>query len=449
MFVFATFALNKNIQKHCKISNMEQINSNLNWVSEWLFSRLKMLNISDFWADIFVFAISALIILFLSWLSFLIVRRLLIFSLIKMVRKTKSRMDDFLVRRKVFHRLAHLAPIIVIYFLTDVFLGHQTEKLAVFHDVVSLYLLVVIILAFQALLKAFEDIYNTFPFAYDRPIKGYLQVIQLLAIIVGILIAVSIIFNVEVTSIIAGMGALAAVLMLVFRDSILGLVAGVQLSANRMVRVGDWISMPGHNADGTVQEITLNTVKVQNWDKTISTIPTYAMVSNSFINWRGMEDSGGRRIARSVYIDTHSVKFCTPEMLDQFRKIHHLRSYIENRQKEIEEFNRKHEIDESLPVNGRRMTNLGIFRKYLENYLKQHPKINDKMTLIVRHLDPTEKGIPIQIYAFSREQAWARYESVQADIFDHVLAIIPLFELRIFQNPSGDDLKQLAGYIKN
>jgi miniconductance mechanosensitive channel len=418
-------------------------------MTEWLHSRLELLNLSEFWTEVLLFGVSAVIMLLLSWLSFVVVRRVLIFSIIKMVRKTKSKIDDYLVHRKVFHRLAHLAPVIVIYFLSDLFWGAQTARLAVFHDIVSLYLLVVIIMAFQALLKAFEDIYNTFPFAYDRPIKGYLQVIQLLAIIVGVLIAVSIVFNVEVTAIIAGMGALAAVLMLVFRDSILGLVAGVQLSANRMVRVGDWISMPGHNADGTVLEITLNTVKVRNWDKTISTIPTYAMVSNSFVNWRGMEESGGRRIARSVFIDTHSVKFCTPEMLEKFKKIHHLKAYIEERQIEIENYNREHEIDESLPVNGRRMTNLGIFRKYLENYLIKHPKINDKMTLIVRHLDPTEKGIPMQIYAFSREQEWAKYEAVQADIFDHVLAIIPLFELRIFQNPSGDDLKMLGSLVKN
>lgn len=428
---------------------METINSNVTWLTEWLHSHLQLLNLSEFWTEVLLFGVSATIMVLVSWLAFMIVRRVLVFTIVKMVRKTRSKIDDFLVHRKVFHRLAHLAPVVVIYFLSDLFWGAQADRLAVFHDLVSLYLLVVIIAAFQALLKAFEDIYNTFPFAYDRPIKGYLQVVQLLAIIVGILVAISIIFNVKVTAIIAGMGALAAVLMLVFRDSILGLVAGVQLSANRMVRVGDWISMPGHNADGTVLEITLNTVKVRNWDKTISTIPTYAMVSNSFINWRGMEESGGRRIARSVYIDTHSVKFCTAEMLDKFKKIHHLKAYIEERQKEIEEYNKQHEIDESLPVNGRRMTNLGIFRKYLENYLINHPNINHQMTLIVRHLDPTEKGIPIQIYAFSSQQEWAKYEAVQADIFDHVLAIIPLFELQIFQNPSGDDLKMLGNLVKN
>jgi miniconductance mechanosensitive channel len=428
---------------------MDEINANADWLSKWLVARLELFNVSEFWTDIILFGVYVLVILLFSWLAFMIVRRVFLFFIIRMVRKTKSKMDDFLVRRKVFHWLAHLAPVVVIYVLSDVFWGDQTEQITIFRDIVSLYLLVIILMAFHALLNAFEDIYNTFPFAYDRPIKGYLQVIQLLAIIIGILVTVSILFNVKVTAIIAGMGALAAVLMLIFRDSILGLVAGVQLSANRMVRVGDWISMPGHNADGTVLEISLNTVKVRNRDKTHSTIPTYAMVSNSFVNWRGMEESGGRRIARAVFIDTHSVKFCTPEMLEQFKKIHHLKSFIESGQKEIEVFNKEHQIDESLPVNGRRMTNLGIFRKYLENYLIQHPKVNEKMTLIIRHLEPTEKGIPVQVYAFSREQEWAKYEGVQADIFDHVLAIIPLFELQIFQNPSGSDVKQLGSLFKN
>lgn len=427
---------------------MDKISSNSGWFSDMLAKYLEMLHVTPYWIDVIEFSLSVLVMLFLSYITFLLAHRVLLFSIVKMVRKTKSRMDDFLVRRKVFHKLAYLAPIIVVYVLSNLFWGAHPDKLAVFHDFVSLILIVVVLTVFKALLGAAEDIYNTFPFAYDRPIKGYLQVIHLLTIIVGILISVSILFNVKVTSIIAGMGALAAVLMLVFRDSILGLVAGVQLSANRMVRVGDWISMPSHDADGTVLEITLNTVKVRNWDKTISTIPTYAMVSNSFVNWRGMEESGGRRIARSVFIDTHSVKFCTPEMLERFKKIHHLKDYIEQRQKEIEAYNQSHNIDESLPVNGRRMTNLGVFRKYLENFLIRNPKINEKMTLIVRHLDPTEKGIPIQIYAFSREQEWAKYEGVQADIFDHILAIIPLFELQIFQSPSGDDLKQLTTHFK-
>lgn len=428
---------------------MDKISSESEWFSQWLTGQLEVLQLPEFWTDVLYFVVSILILVGLAWIFYLITRRVLLYAIIRIIRKTPSKLDDFLVRRKVFHRLAHLIPVMVIYGLSRLFWGHQSEVLIVFHDVVFLYLVAVIVMAFQSLLNAVEDIYNTFPFSYERPIKGYLQVIQLLAVIVGILIGISIVFNVKVTSIIAGMGALAAVLMLVFRDTILGLVAGVQLSANRMVRVGDWISMPSHNADGAVQEITLNTVKVRNWDKTISTIPTYAMVSDSFINWRGMEESGGRRIARAVYIDMHSVKFCTPEMLQRFKKIHHLKSYIQQRQEEIENYNRHHQVDESLPVNGRRMTNLGVFRKYLENYLIRHPEINEKMTLIVRHLDPTEKGIPVQIYAFCRQKEWARYEGVQADIFDHILAIVPLFELRVFQNPGGDDLRELAGWKSN
>jgi miniconductance mechanosensitive channel len=234
------------------------------------------------------------------------------------------------------------------------------------------------------------------------------------------------------------------VLLLVFKDTILGLVASVQLSANNMIRIGDWIEMPSRKADGTVLEITLNTVKVQNWDKTIATIPTYAMVSESFTNWRGMEESGGRRIKRSVNIDMSSVKFCSPEMIEKFKKIHRLKKYISEKMEELELFNKENQIDDSVLVNGRRLTNLGVFRKYVEEYLRHHPKIHQDMTFLVRHLQPSEKGIPIEIYVFSNDQAWANFEGIQADLFDHILAILPEFELRVFQNPSSFNIEQLA-----
>ena len=208
--------------------------------------------------------------------------------------------------------------------------------------------------------------------------------------------------------------------------------------------IGDWISMPSRNADGTVIDISVNTVKVQNWDKTIATIPTYALVSESFHNWRGMEESGGRRIKRSINIDMASVKFCTPEMLDKYGKIQLITNYINSRSKEVKEYNTDNEVDESVVVNGRRMTNIGTFRKYLEAYLMNHPKVHESMTFLVRQLQPNERGIPIEIYVFSTVQAWASYESIQADIFDHILAIMPEFELRVFQNPTGDDLKKLV-----
>ncbi|MFW5886783.1 MAG: mechanosensitive ion channel family protein, partial [Bacteroidota bacterium] len=250
-------------------------------------------------------------------------------------------------------------------------------------------------------------------------------------------------FSIEVGSIFAGMGALAAVLMLVFKDSILGLVAGIQISAYDMVRIGDWIEMPSHNADGDVIDISLNTVKVQNWDKTITTIPTYALVSESFYNWRGMQEAGGRRIKRNISIDMKSVKFCTKEMLEKFKKIQYLKSYIEDKEKELLEFNKKNNVDEYILVNGRRLTNIGVFRKYLEAYLRNHPHIHKNMTFLVRHLQPTDRGIPVEIYVFANDTVWANYEGIQADIFDHVLAVIPEFGLRVFQSPSGDDFQKM------
>jgi len=230
--------------------------------------------------------------------------------------------------------------------------------------------------------------------------------------------------------------------MLVFRDSILGLVAGIQLSLNKMVKIGDWITMPSHNADGNVTEITLNTVKVQNFDKTITTIPTYALVSESFSNWRGMLESGGRRIKRSLYIDIRSIKFCSKELLDNLQRVHRLTDYIEKRRKEVEEYNKSQGVDQSIMANGRRMTNIGVFRKYIEEYLKHHPMINKDMTFLIRQLQTTEKGVPIEIYVFSKEKEWVKFESIQADIFDHLLAAINEFELSLYQNPSGNDISK-------
>ncbi len=239
-----------------------------------------------------------------------------------------------------------------------------------------------------------------------------------------------------------GLGAMAAVLMLVFKDTILGFVASIQLSANQMVNVGDWISMPKYNADGDVIDISLNTVKVQNWDKTIATIPTYALVSESFNNWRGMEESGGRRIKRSINIDMSSVTFLNASQIEKFRKYYLLKDYITQKEKEIAAYNNSLEMEEGEVTNGQKMTNLGTFRKYLEEYLQNLPEINKEMTFLVRQLQTSDKGLPLEIYVFSKEQAWAKYEGIQADIFDHVLAILPEFDLRVFQNPTGSDFQK-------
>jgi miniconductance mechanosensitive channel len=245
-----------------------------------------------------------------------------------------------------------------------------------------------------------------------------------------------------------GLGAFTAVIMLIFKDSILGFVAGIQLTRNDMVRIGDWIEMPKYNADGDVIDVSLNTVKVQNWDKTIATIPTYVLMTDSFRNWRGMADSGGRRIKRALYIDMNSIKFCTEQMLDRFARFEFIRDYIDRKRKEVADYNVENHVDDSQLVNGRRLTNVGTFRAYVEAYLRNHPKVHQDMTFLIRQLAPTEHGLPLEIYVFSNDQVWANYEAIQSDIFDHVLAVVPQFDLRVFQTPSGMDLVDLAKQVK-
>lgn len=373
-----------------------------------------------------------------------VIKRIIISTITRFARKSKTGWDDIFVRRKVFNRLAHLAPaLIVFYSLQFIF---EAEKLVAFlENMVQAYMVILVLLVLDSVINALHEIYYTTPISKGRNIKGYVQVVKIVLYFTAIIMIISIFSGEAPKTLIASLGAMAAVLILVFRDTILGFVASIQLSGNNMVSVGDWITMPKFGADGTVIDISLHTVKVQNWDKTISTIPTYAMVSESFSNWRGMEESGGRRIKRSLNIDMKSVTFLDREQIDKFRKYFLLKDYITAKEKEIEEYNSSLNLDVSTVTNGRRMTNLGTFRKYLENYLLNHPKIHNDMTFLVRHLQPTERGLPLEIYVFSKDQEWAKYEALQADIFDHVLAIMHEFNLRVFQNPTGDDFRKLSG----
>ena len=379
----------------------------------------------------------------LAILADFVIKRIIIAAITRIARKSKNNWDDIFVERKVFNRLAHLAPAIIVYYSIPYIF--EAEKLVGFlGNVTKTYMVLIVLLVIDAMLNAFHEIYRKLPISKGRNIKGFVQVVKIIFYFVAIILIISIFSGTEPAKLIAGLGAMAAVLILVFKDTILGLVASIQLSANKMVNVGDWISMPKYNADGDVMDISLNTVKVQNWDKTIATIPTYALVSESFNNWKGMEESGGRRIKRSISIDMNSISFLTGDQIAKFRKYHLLKDYINTKEKEIEAFNTSLELDDDTVTNGRRMTNLGTFRKYLENYLHNHPKIHQNMTFLVRHLQPTEKGIPMEIYVFRNDQAWANYEAIQSDIFDHILAIMPEFGLRVFQNPTGDDFQKLA-----
>ena len=288
-----------------------------------------------------------------------------------------------------------------------------------------------------------SEIYNSFDVAKNKPMKGFMQVAKIFAIMICILLVIGVLINKDMRDIFIGLGTLSAVMMLVFKDPILGFVGGIQLTSNDMVRIGDWI-VKGHDADGNVIDVGLTTVKVQNWDNTISTIPTYSLITDPFINWRGMSESGGRRIARQIYIDADTVKFCTPEMLERYKKFQLVSKYITNKENEITEYNTKNGIDTSTLVNGRRQTNLGIFRAYLVEYLKHHPDLNFNMSLLVRQKDPTEFGIPLQIYCFSAKTDWVSYEAIQSDIFDHVYAVISQFDLKVYQKPSSNTFE----YIK-
>jgi len=373
-----------------------------------------------------------------------VAKRYILSGLNYVISKSSSTWDDAIVRQRALDRLAHMAPALVIYVLTPMTLEGFEVAVAIIRNALLIYMIIIITLVLDSLLNTVEDIYQNFRASRQIPIKGFIQVLKLALYFLAGILVISILMNKTPIYLLSGVGALAAVMMLVFRDSILGFVAGIQLAANKMVSVGDWIEMPKYGADGDVLEVALTTVKVQNWDKTITTIPTYALISESFKNWRGMAESGGRRIKRAVKIDISTVRFCDEEMLERYAKIQYISEYIETKKTELEEFNNATNVDNASLANGRRMTNIGTFRAYVKAYLQNHPQINTQMTFLVRQLKPTEHGVPIEIYVFSKDQVWANYEAIQADIFDHILAVVAEFDLRVFQNPTGADFRTLT-----
>ena len=390
-----------------------------------------------------------ILIIGVALLSNVICRHIILRAVAKLVKRTKATWDDVVFDHKVMIHISRMvAPILIYIAIPIAFPEHaQSGLLDFLRRICLIYIIAVFLRFISVFLAAIYHVYSEREQFKDRPLKGLLQTAQVTIFFIGAIVIVSILINKSPTVLLTGLGASAAILMLVFRDTILGFVSGIQLSANNMLKVGDWISMPKYGADGTVIEVTLNTVKVRNWDNTITTIPPYLLVSDSFQNWQGMRESGGRRVKRSINIDMSSVRFCTPEMLAKYRKIQLLKDYIDKTEKVVELYNKEHHIDNSILVNGRRQTHLGVFRAYLNSYLKSLPTINQELTCMVRQLQPTETGIPLELYFFSAIKDWVPYEEVQADVFDHVLAIIPEFGLRVFQNPSGEDLRELR--VKN
>ena len=377
-----------------------------------------------------------LMLIIVSYIAYKLTAKLLRSVVIPILQKTKNQFDDLLVKHHFFRNIAFLVPALLVYnFIADTLISSPGIINAV-QSIIEVFYVVIVLMIVSSILDTINDYYNRYDFAKDHPIKGVIQIIKIVFYIVGLFSVVAVLFDKDLSSLILSLGAASAVVMLIFKDPILGFVGGLQLIFNKMLSIGDWISMPKFGADGSVLEINLTTVKVQNWDKTIITIPTYSLISDSFQNWKGMEESGGRRIKRAVYIDMNSIRFCTPEMLNRFRKIQVLNTYIDATEKTVEAFNTEHHIDNEILVNGRRQTNIGVFRAYLEAYLRNRKDVNKNLTFMVRQLPPSEKGLPIEIYVFATTIKWVEYEGIQSDIFDHVLAVIPEFDLKIYQYPT-------------
>lgn len=411
----------------------------------WLESWFATLNFSAGVGGALARIILATAVLVISCAAFYVVRRIVRGVFHRLFLHTRFTWDDRLRKNRLVMRMTLFVPAIIIQLSIPTVLNGYDKAMIVATNVLEIYFIVVIILVLDALINTLHDIYSTLPVSREIPLKVFAQVLKILLYCAGLILVISVLLGQSPIILISGLGALTAVLMLIFKDPILGFTAGIQLITNRMLKNGDWIEMPKYGANGDVEDITLTTVKVRNWDNTITTIPTYALINDSFKNWRGMQESQGRRIMRSIYIDMNSIMFCTPEMLGRFSRINYIADYMQRKFMEVEQHNIQLGDLGSDTVNTRRLTNLGTFRAYATAYLRSHPMINTDMTLMVRQLAPTQHGMPIEIYAFCRDKAWVTYEGVQADIFDHLLAIAGEFDLTIYQYPAGTDIQKLSG----
>ncbi len=415
----------------------------IDWFNGWLEGQ----NLSDVTTTIIVRGSCFLAVVLFAILVHFLLRATLVRLIKTLIRRSKFKWDDRFIESGVIARLSHLAPWLIMGTLGRAALAGLPQPGAWLEVFLKLYFLFIALSVLKAILRAVELVMAGTKRGAGLPMKGFTQAIMLVAYLIGGIILISILLNKDPDTLLTGLTALTAVLMLVFKDAILGFVAGIQISVNQMVRIGDWIEMPKQGADGDVIDVSLTTVKVQNWDKTISTIPTYALISESFKNWRGMSESGGRRIKRSIFVDMQTVRFADEEMLEHWKKLRLLKPYLDSKLEEIADENQSLGEDLGVLGNGRRLTNVGTFRAYCAAYLRASRQINQNMTFLIRHLQPTENGLPIELYVFTASTDWGVYEGVQADVFDHLLAIMPQFGLRVFQSPSGCDLRDAVASL--
>ena len=405
------------------------MDTTINNISEWLKANPLLFSL-----------IKGTLILLGAIIVYVIIHKVVITLIKKVVKKTKTEFDDILINEKLLKRFSFIFPII---FLQQ-FTFFNSEIDAKIDNVLEAFVALFIILIINSLLDSFIEIISKFEKFKDRPLKSYSQVIKIIISIIGAILIFGIVTGQSFWSLFAGLGAISAVLLLVFKDTIMAFVASIQIASYDLVKVGDWIEIPSLSVDGDVMDMALHTIKVRNFDKTITTVPTYKLIEQSFKNWRGMQNTGARRIKRSIHIDVSSIKFLSDEMLKHFQKFYLISEYLKTKNNELVNDNNKKDIDTTELVNGRRLTNVGTFREYLKAYLHSRSDINENLTFLIRQLQPGAEGLPIEIYVFANTTAWIKYEEIQADIFDHILAIANEFELKVFQNPTGNDFGKLS-----
>ena len=406
---------------------------------DWLREQFEEAGIDPGLAGLLVNLAGGLLLVFLSWLAYLVAKRVVLRAIRFMSSKTSTDWDKVLIEHKVFARLSNVVPALVVHVLAPVVFEGVDSLAGFVQGLAKVYLVVVLLFTLQALLNGLQTIYQRYDISKRVPIKGLLQALMLVAFFVGGVFIISIVMGREIGTLMAGLGAMVMGFLFVFKDAIMGLVAGIQIATNDTVRKGDWIEMKSHGIDGDVIDVSLTTVKVQNFDKTVVSIPASKLITEACRNWRGMKDSGGRRIKRPIRIDMRSIQFADEALLEKFQRFDLLKGYLQSRLDEVNVHNQTANMDLSELVNGRRLTNIGTFRAYIMAYLKSHPQIRQDRTFLIRQLAPGDNGLPIEIYIFTDTTVWAEYEAIQADIFDHLLAVIPEFGLAPFQNSTGKE----------
>lgn len=402
----------------------------------WLYPLLRKISLGDITSAYISLVVNIFILCVIAYVIYVIFRLILVASMAIIARKTKTHFDDLLVSNQTAKYIAHLIPFLFIYKSVPVILENYDYWQSVFGKMVGVYIVLLSLWIVRSILKATSEYIKEKPNLSDKPIDSYVQVIMIILWIFCIGIIISKIFDINLNTLLGVLGAISAIILLIFRDTILGFVASVQVSLNDMVRIGDWITFDKYGADGDVIEINLATVKVRNFDNTTTTIPTYSLISDSFRNWRGMLKSDGRRIKRYILVKAKSIRFLSESELIKLKRIQLISDYIDTRQHEINKYNATHNVDKSLAINGRNITNFGLYRKYITSYLENYPGINKDMILLCRQLQPTSQGMPLEIYAFSKDQRFEQYEHIMADIFDHIIASIAYFDLELFEMTS-------------